>query len=238
MIFKQLYSGSNGNLYGVTAKSGERLMIECGVSWKELGLAIDHNLKNIVGCLISHEHQDHCRSIERIIQSGINVYSGLDTFKALGLAEYRRAIRIRHKFLTMKGKSFRIMPFKINHDACEPFGFIIYEIETKEYMLFAIDTSHIDTCFDYPFSIIAIECSYERERLKDRVAKGEIPELVARRLLDSHMEKQATMRYIEKFCKLDKCSEIHLLHMSGDNINRKQTAKEFEDKFFIKTITI
>lgn len=238
MKFQQFYSGSNGNLYIVTAKNGKRLMIECGVSWQNIEKALDYNLNNIIGCLLSHEHNDHSFAIEKVIEAGINVYSGFDTLKALRLEEHRRTIRLIHTEITAVDACFAIKPFNIEHDAIEPLGFIIYEIGTKEAMLFATDTSHIKYRFEIPFTIIALECSYEREILKHKVDKGEIPELVARRLLDSHMEKQATMSYIEEYCDLSKCWEIHLLHMSGDNIIKQKTAQEFEDKFLIRTVTI
>ena len=211
-------------------------MIECGVSWQNIEKALSYNLDNIIGCLLSHEHKDHSFAIEKVIEAGINVYSGFDTLKALGLAEHRRTIRLIHSEITTIDACFAIQPFNIEHDAVEPLGFIIYEIGTKESLLFAIDTSHIKYRFEIPLRIVALECSYERERLKDRVAQGEIPEVVARRLLDSHMEKHATMSYIENRCDLSKCSEIHLLHLSGDNLVKERTRREFEQKFFVKTI--
>lgn len=238
MIFKQLHSSSKGNLYTVTAKSGERLLIESGVTWKKTLKALEYKTSNIVGCLLTHEHADHSKSIEDVMRSGINVYSGNKTFEALNLSGNRRAIPIKHNFLYNIGKSFRIMPFDISHDAAEPFGFVVFELETKEYLLFVTDTNKIENRFDFQFSIIAIECSYERDCLKERVSSGEIPELVARRLLDSHMEKYAAISYVEKWLDLSKCTEIHLIHMSGGNIVKKYTAQEFEDKFLVKTVVI
>ena len=238
MKFQQFYSGSNGNLYIVTANNGKRLMIECGVSWQNIEKALSYNLDNIIGCLLSHEHKDHSFAIEKVIEAGINVYSGFDTLKALGLEGHRRGIRLMHEGLVVIDDCFGINPFNIEHDAVEPLGFIVYEFGTKEYMLFATDTSHIKYRFGVPFSIVALECSYEQERLKDRVAQGEIPEVVARRLLDSHMEKHATMSYIENRCDLSKCSEIHLLHLSGDNLVKERTRREFEQKFLVKVVTL
>ncbi len=236
MIFEQLYSSSKGNLYTVTANNGKRLLLECGVPWKKLQKAIDSRLLNIEGCLLTHEHQDHCKAVKEVMKAGIPVFASAGTFEALGIRG-RKAITIPEK-VGITSKAFDIYAFLLNHDASEPFGFIIREVNTNEYLLFVPDSSHIKQRFNLPFTIIALECSYDKDVLQQRVDTGDINEELAKRLLTSHMEKSVTIRYLEKFCDLSKCREIHLLHMSGDNIDKRQTAKEVEQRFFIKTIFI
>ena len=90
----------------------------------------------------------------------------------------------------------------------------------------------------HPFEIIAIECSYSKDILNKLVKSGEINEVVAKRLLTSHLEKDNTMKYLREFCDLAKCREIHLLHLSGLNIDKETTRREFYEEFFIKTILV
>jgi hypothetical protein len=59
--------------------------------------------------------------------------------------------------------------------------------------------------------------------------------VLAKRLLTSHMEKQNAMNYLQEFCDLSKCRQIHLLHCSGDNMDKEKVRIEFEKKFFIET---
>lgn len=56
MKLKVLGSGSNANCYLLQSNSGETLIIECGVHLKEIKKALNFNMRNVVGCLISHEH--------------------------------------------------------------------------------------------------------------------------------------------------------------------------------------
>jgi hypothetical protein len=63
-----------------------------------------------------------------------------------------------------------------------------------------------------------------------------INETLANRLLASHLEKSEAMKYIEQFCNIKKCVELHLLHLSADNLDKEKTRKEFESKFHITTI--
>ena len=54
--FLQHYSSSRGNLYEVMANSGERLLIDPGVTWNKLQKSLGYDFKDIKGCLLSHEH--------------------------------------------------------------------------------------------------------------------------------------------------------------------------------------
>jgi len=242
MKFDQLYSGSSGNLYMITANNGKRLMLECGVTWAKLQKALDYDLSGIVACFVSHDHKDHCKAVKEVLQAGIDVYSSKPTFTLQQLENERRVHLVKSNDLVRLG-TFEVLCFETNHDAAEPLGFVVRA--DNEFLLFATDTSHIKQLFGYPFSIIAIECSFDKEILERRLYADEaelkkegltrVNETLAKRLLTSHMEKQATICYLAKYTNLSQCTEIHLLHMSGDNIDKEKTRKEIENRFFIET---
>jgi phosphoribosyl 1,2-cyclic phosphodiesterase len=234
MEFTQKYSGSTGNLYTVTLNNGKRILIDPGVPYAKLMEALNYDLSGIDIALVSHGHMDHCKSVYDVIKAGITVYSSEATLKGLDVFGSRRAVRIESGTL-LKFNDYQVLAFDTNHDAPDPLGFVIREMDTNEYLFFATDTSHIRQRFNLEFNIIAIECSFDREILQQRVDTQDINETLAKRLLTSHMEKENTKRYLREFCDLSKCREIHLLHMSGDNLNKTETQREFEDEFFIKT---
>jgi len=238
MHYEQLYSGSSGNLYVVTSNSGNRILIECGVPWRKLLKVLDYDLTSIAGCLISHSHKDHCKSALELINAGIPIYASKGTLDALGLIGARRTCTISNKDLVKNIGDFDVFVFDTEHDAPEPLGFIVRENLLGEYLLFATDTSHIRYRFNIPFSLIAIELSYDRDILYDRVESKDIHESVAKRLLVSHFEKRNAIRYLMDFCDLSRCREIHLIHCSSDNLDIEQTRIEVEKQFYIKTITV
>lgn len=237
MKFESYYSSSKHNLYTVTAASGKRLLIECGATWKQIEKALDFKLDNVVGCLLSHEHRDHSKSAENVLMNTIDVYSSEGTFEALCIPRGHRRVKVlRDKERTVINATFSIFPFAVNHDAAESFGFVIHEIGAGEDLLFVTDTSHIKQKFGLAFDIIAICCSYDGEWLAKRESSGDINSELAKRLLNSHMEKEVTKSYIRECCCLDRCTEIHLLHMSGDNIEKEEVRAEFEKDFMVKTL--
>ena len=237
MKFESYYSSSRGNLYCVTAANGKRLLIDPGVPWKKMLKALNHNLSNIAGCLISHEHADHSKAVEDVMENGIDVYASEGTFKAIepSLHLHRKAFVIRTLNGTNIESEFRIFPFAVQHDAIEPLGFVIQERPDKDILLFVTDTSHVKQKFGLAFSIVALCCNYDGDVLAKREETGDINTELAKRLLASHMEWHETKRYVKEFCCLDKCTEIHLLHMSGDNLDKEAVRAEFEREFFTKT---
>ena len=56
MILKVLGSSSTGNCYLLQSSEGETLIIECGINIREIKKALNFNMRNVAGVLISHEH--------------------------------------------------------------------------------------------------------------------------------------------------------------------------------------
>lgn len=202
MKFESLYSSSAGNLYRVTADTEEQLIIDPGVTWKKFLKALDFKLDRIVGCLVSHRHNDHCKSMERIILQGIEIY-------------------IEHEYLrNYKINPFSVFPFPVMHDVPNS-GFIIKQ--GNESLFFAVDCSNIEYEFGLPFTYIAIGCSYDIEVLKKRQREKKINRHLAERLLKAHMSKSNVIKYLTEKCDLSRCKAIYLIHMSRDNIERENT---------------
>ena len=229
------HSSSRGNLYMVTSQDGHRLMIECGVSWKAIMKALDYDLDGVEACLVTHLHKDHSKALKDVNKAGIDLYASAETLQDQGLLHRRRAYAVSDKTLITNITGFQVYCFTVEHDCQGCLGYIVREEATDEYLLFATDTSHLRQEFRYLFNIVAIECSYDPEILHAQVEEGEIHEAVAKRLLTSHMSKDTTLAYLRENCDLSRCREIHLLHMSGDRIDKEAARIEIENKLFIET---
>lgn len=240
MRFISHYSSSKGNLYEVVADlSGGRLLVECGVPWAKLREALKYDLHGIEGCLISHEHKDHSKAAMQVMRQGINIYSGLGTWEGLSAYEneyrhWRKAKVLHNEILHLP--SFDVLPFEVQHDVpC--LGFVIHEKATDEYLLFATDFFCLEQRFFYPFSIVALACSYDKDILQRLVDNQAIDETLAKRLLFSHPSKQWVMGYLRDHVDRSKCREIHLLHCSAGNLFGEVARWEIESEFMIDTFT-
>ena len=55
MILKVLGSSSKGNCY-LLKSAKDVLILEAGVTIKDIKIGLDFNFRDVVGCLITHEH--------------------------------------------------------------------------------------------------------------------------------------------------------------------------------------
>ena len=73
MKFKALASSSTGNAY-IVSDNDTRILLECGVSHKKLQKLSGFSLSEFQACLVSHEHKDHAKSVQELIERGMEVY--------------------------------------------------------------------------------------------------------------------------------------------------------------------
>lgn len=74
-----LGSSSAGNCYLLTSNSGETLILDCGISIKEIKKGLNWNIKDVVGVLCTHKHLDHSKSVKDFETMGIPVCKPYET---------------------------------------------------------------------------------------------------------------------------------------------------------------
>lgn len=79
MIVKCLGTGSDGNCYSLTDNDGNILLLDCGISIKDIKIGIDFQISKVVGCLVTHIHNDHSRAVKDLEKMGINVAKPYET---------------------------------------------------------------------------------------------------------------------------------------------------------------
>lgn len=75
MKLKCIATGSTGNCYTLTSESGETLILDCGIPIKEIKKGLNWNIRNVVGCIVSHAHSDHSKSVKDLRDMGIPVFT-------------------------------------------------------------------------------------------------------------------------------------------------------------------
>ena len=124
-----LGSGSSGNATLVTFGS-RKLLIDAGLSARELALrlaAVGVEPSALDAILLSHEHHDHARGLQRFaVRHRVPVFSTPEALAALNLAPLHLAAW--HPF--DPGHPFeidgvRVEPFTVPHDAVNPVGFVL-----------------------------------------------------------------------------------------------------------------
>lgn len=223
MLIDIFASGSGGNSY-LVSDGDTSLLLEAGLRESALKNMIwqkGYLMANLNGCLVTHEHKDHSASAVFISKLGIPIYASKGTLSKLDGVLCWHVLKAG---VTSKVYTFDVLPFKIQHDAVEPLGFLLYSRTAKEKMLYATDTYYLKNKIpdvDY----LMIEANYSLDILKANVNSGEVNEALAKRVIKSHMSIDHLVEAL-KAADLSKLREVYLMHLSNDNSN----AEEFKRK--------
>lgn len=206
-----LGSSSKGNCYLLESKE-EILILECGISFKKIKQALNFDLSKVAGCLVTHEHKDHCKSVNELMAAGVDVYLSHGTAKALDVKSHRSNIVKPTESFNIG--EYTVLPFDAKHDCNEPLGFLIHHKEMGT-MLFATDTYYIEYTFE-DLNHILIECNYSLDILNENVQNGKVHPAMKKRVMRSHFELENVKDFL-KANDLKNVRNIVLLHLSDSN---------------------
>lgn len=224
MKLKIIGTGSSGNAY-ILSNGDEALLIEAGVNIKEIKQALDFDFSKVVGCLITHEHMDHCKSANEVMRLGVNVYSGAKTHQSINGDVIHRALPIASRE-TIKIGNFKVMAFDVKHDAAEPLGFLIEHKDCGK-VLFLTDTYYCKYTFPGLNNII-IEANYSKEIIDKKFGPDSEKEFLRNRILKSHFSL-ANCKDMLSANDLSQVNNIVLIHLSDSNSDEKQFKKEIHE---------
>ena len=220
MKLKVLGSNSSGNCYILEGRSSA-LIIECGVSVDRIKQALGFNLSKVAGCIVTHTHNDHARSIGKLVKMGIPVLALPSVFSEHNV----KKSRLTNLLFDGKGYrfgDFKVASYKVTHDVpCV--GYLISHPEMGR-LLFVTDTMTLDYRFTN-LNNIMIEANYADEILQERIERGEIPASHRDRLRLTHMELNTTKQVLSRQ-NLMTTDNIILIHLSNENSDAERFQRE------------
>jgi phosphoribosyl 1,2-cyclic phosphodiesterase len=213
MKLKVLGSSSKGNCYILESPTGS-LLLECGLPFKEIQKELDFDLSDVVGCLVSHEHKDHCKAIKEVTLAGIDCYMSMGTLKTMEPLNSHRLMPIISG-MQFDVNDFTVVPFDTEHDATQPLGYLIKYRPTGYKTLFLTDSYYC-------------KYNYIKETLDTNITAGYVDERMKQRLLQSHFSLEHVIQFL-KANDLSQCREIILLHLSSMNSDAARMIREIKE---------
>lgn len=208
---KVLASSSGGNCYHISDGSTP-LLIDCGLRYQRIQQGIGFGISRLGGCLVTHEHKDHSRSVQQLMKAGIDCYMTAGTAEMLKVRGHRlHIVKARVQF---RIGAWTILPFETQHDAREPIGFLLGN-EAGDKLLYATDTYYLRYRFK-GLTHLMIECNYSSELLRRNVDAGLVDAIVARRVIKSHFSLEHLLEFLTAN-DLSQVECIWLLHLSDNN---------------------
>lgn len=217
---KVLATGSKGNCYHISDGSTQ-LLLECGINFRDIQKGLNFETNKLAGVLVTHEHKDHCKGINTVLERGLNVYMSKGTKEALSLDHHRiKTVEAKKQF---KIGTWTILPFDVQHDVSEPLGFLL-QSDNGAKLLFATDTYYIKYKFT-GLSHIMIECNYDQQTLDENVLNGYVHPAMRKRVMRSHFGLENVLEFF-KVNDLSRVEQIWLLHLSDGNSNEERIRSE------------
>lgn len=167
MKYDILSSGSKGNavvLDGI-------ILIDCGVSFKKL----KNHCKKLQLVLLTHIHSDHMnqKTLLKLHRERPTLrFAGNDSCVKLlvDAGVNKRNIDVLRQDITYSYGRFTVSPVSLTHDVpC--FGYRIFKGVDK--VFYATDTGNLDGIEAKNYSLYMVECNYEDEDIRNRIAEKE-----------------------------------------------------------------
>lgn len=216
-------SSSKGNCY-ILESSSEALILEAGCKLMEVKKALHWQLSKVVGCAVSHEHNDHAGYAAEYAAAGIKVLALPAVQQAKGIKRNAIAVELGKAY---KMGSFVLQPFEVMHDVpCV--GYMVKQQELGK-LVFFTDTFACKYRFE-GVSTYMVEANYCDELLEANIEAGKVPMLLRNRLMTSHMELHNTIGFLRS-SDLSSVRNIVLVHLSAGNAE----AARFEEAVMAAT---
>lgn len=187
-ILSIIGSSSKGNGYLLTCNS-QSLILECGTPVKDVLSRLNWHLENVVGCLATHEHNDHIGHIKQYLDYGLPVYSNADVVqKHKGVQELKPMMKY---FIG----GFTVVPLSVPHGDCPNYAYYI-KMPDGQTLVFATDL----TQFPYKLTNInhlLIEANYSDDIRVEALLNG--AQLRSQSIC--HMELNKTIETIKQLAR-------------------------------------
>ena len=218
LFISSINSGSNGNCYYV-GNHQEAVLIDAGISCREivkrmkrLGLQIE----KVKAIIVSHEHSDHIRGIETLTRKyGLPVFITAQTLRHSGLYIDKNLIRSFQANQPFMVGQLVIHPFPKQHDASDPFSFIIAcnGVQVGVFTDIGVPCENVIHHFKQCHAAF-LEANYDEKMLEE----GSYPYYLKQRIKGDHGHL-SNMQALELFLRHRPPFMTHLLlsHLSQNN---------------------
>jgi len=220
LTIETIGSSSAGNMY-LLDNGKSRLIVECGIPWRQALKAIGFDLFGI-SLLLTHEHADHSKAVKDAAKAGIDCFMSAGTANALGLSGHRiHCVKSEQQFQI---REWAVMALSVGHDAKEPFGFLIHTGQHR--IVFLTDMEYCKYQIK-GFTYLMIEANFDDDILERNMSAGLVERSRYQRLKKSHMSLQRVKDFLKE--QDTSClQEVHLMHLSDSHSDEQLFKAEIQ----------
>ena len=209
MKLKCIATGSSGNCYTLTSNSGETLILDCGIPIKEIKKGLNWNIRNVVGCIVSHVHSDHSKSVKDFEDMGIPVCK---PYESLLMNQF-----LANSYFTVRTFDLTTLDGRWTHtnsdgSECPCYGFLITHPEMGK-MLYITDTELIKWRFK-GINHILLGTNYDKDLVNvDNQSK-------ANHVFRGHLSIDTACEFVKSNNSND-LQNVIMCHLSKNNADKE-----------------
>ena len=214
MKIKCLGSGSSGNCYLLQSDT-ETLILDCGLPIMEIKKGLNFDLSKVHGCVVTHTHVDHSKSVKDFENMGIPVYKPYESKEPILLNCWSGIVQS----FDLTDKDGNWTHTNADGSECPCYGFLIKHPELGR-MLYITDTELVKWKFN-DIDHILISCNYQKKYVTDD------EQTKRKHVLKGHMELQTVIDFLNVNAT-DRLKTVTLCHLSDRNSNAKEMVDEVQ----------
>lgn len=204
MNIKVLSTGSQGNCYLLECNN-QILILDCGIPVKNIKVCLDFDLSKVVGCVVTHSHTDHNKSVSDLEKMGIKVFKPYESD-----CDSLESVRYGN---------FVITPFNLPHNGTRNFGFLLRMGQKRA--LYLTDFEYCPYIFaKLKPNHIFIECNYQQD-----LVSRDLPNYEHK--IRGHCSLDTCKKFIETNAT-DSLESVLLLHMGAETCNPTECVNEIK----------
>lgn len=215
MILKTIATGSSGNCHALIHES-EILLLDLGLTAKEIKRGIDYRISDVVGAVVTHHHKDHSKSVKDFERMGIPIFKPYEPEYGIRL---KKASKFVAKAFDLTDLNGHFMHTNADGKECPCYGFLITHPDMGK-ILYITDTELVKWRFS-GINHILISCNYQNKYVDDNDAKRN-------HVLRGHMELDTVKQFVDAN-KSDALRNVILCHMSQENADPEECAQEVKE---------
>lgn len=214
MFVRCIGTDSSGNCYALYDNSGQILLLDLGLARKQILRGIGFDVSDVVGCVVSHEHGDHAKSVKDFENMGIPIFA---PYRSLEPMSFKDGSQFKVQAFDFTGKNGKFMHTNNDGSECPCYGFLI-EHEDMGKLLYITDTELVKWRFS-GINHILISCNYQKKYISDSAKRNHV--------LRGHMELETVKDFI-KANKSNALRTVILCHLSSDSVNSEECLEEVQ----------
>lgn len=207
MKLKCIATGSTGNCYTLTSNGGETLILDCGIPIKEIKKGLNWNVKDVVGAICTHSHQDHSKSVKGLNNMGIPVCT---PYKKLLMSQFLSNSYFTVRTFDLTTVDGRWTHTDANGEPCPIFGFLITHPEMGK-LLYITDTELIKWKFK-DINHILLGVNYDKDLVDTDNPK-------ANHVFRGHLSIDTACDFA-KANDSDSLQNVIMCHLSSENADK------------------